>query len=315
MYRASGEGVTPRGSGAGLVAAAALLLAGACATAPEGARPDVSGYLLADQAGYVAVDVSDNAELVARLVGTFDPDAAGLVERVDVVAASLHTTAAGPAGFDAVALGEFPRGGVRYALRRDPAFERTVLRLDGTRIVYFSSTNGELEITVPRTGVVLFSTGSVTGLAQKLEAGDGVAGGQESGTSVAPIFAELGRPRGPDAFFLLADPASFLGGRLGLDLTAVPIHGLVLQAVVAPESGGISLSGDFTLATEAQAALFARLGRVFVLSFMRSLGLDTSGLRESLEIGAVGTQLEFRGVIVTEAELEEVVRRIGGIEP
>ena len=72
----------------------------------------------------------------------------------------------------------------------------------------------------------------------------------------------------------------------------------------------IELAGRFEFGSETEAALFSRLGRVFILGFVRSLGLDTERLRDTVEIETDGAVLVFSGVTMSPADLTALVSRL-----
>ena len=71
---------------------------------------------------------------------------------------------------------------------------------------------------------------------------------------------------------------------------------------------------NFTFGNEGQAALFGRLGRVFIVGFVRGFGLETANLRNTVKIESSGTEVRFRGVIMSADELVGLVTRLTGQE-
>ncbi len=127
----------------------------------------------------------------------------------------------------------------------------------------------------------------------------------------------------------LPEPVSVLTGQLGLDLPRFPILRLSLAVTVAPVAEDtaaddtaehpvpavrLGLTGEFEFSTEAQAALFGRLGRVFILGFVRALGLETTNLSDTVEIETDGTELCFQGVTMSPDELVALAIRLTGQE-
>ena len=256
------------------------------------------------------------------------------------------------AGFSGVALGRFPQGATRFALWKDRGFRRSVAETDidadsdPGRLVYYRQVGGPLEVAVPESGVILVSTESVVDLSRATDAvelgHDGV-----DGRIVERIRSVSGRGydgripgAGPDIVIELPEPVSVLTGQLGLDLPRFPILRLSLAVTVAsvaddtaaddPGRGyalddpvavarpvpaaRLELTGEFEFSTEAQAALFGRLGRVFILGFVRALGLETANLSDTVEITADGTELRFQGVTLSPEELVALAIRLTGQE-
>ncbi|MEE8441286.1 MAG: hypothetical protein V3S41_06155, partial [Spirochaetia bacterium] len=76
----------------------------------------------------------------------------------------------------------------------------------------------------------------------------------------------------------------------------------------------LELAGEFEFSSEAQAALFGRLSRVFIPGFVRALGLDTTNLRDTVEIETNGTEVLFRGVTMSPDDLVGLAIRLTGQE-
>ena len=66
--------------------------------------------------------------------------------------------------------------------------------------------------------------------------------------------------------------------------------------------------------TEAEAALIARLGRLFLLALMRGLGLDVQSAIESVEVSTQDTSMVFDKVPISQAELVALIGRMAGSE-
>ena len=76
----------------------------------------------------------------------------------------------------------------------------------------------------------------------------------------------------------------------------------------------LELAGDFEFSSEMQAALFGRLGRVFILGFVRALGLETTNLRDTVVIETDGTEVRFQGVPMSPEDLVGLATRLTGQE-
>jgi len=344
MFCAVGESrrlTVVRGIGIALLLQIYLVLVSGCATAPSASATAAEDYLVPDQSAYFGVNVAANRELVSYVAASLGAEADVIVNRIDLFAGSLDLAPAGDSAssgtpeISGVALGRFPKGATRFALWKDRGFRRSV-----SEIVYYRQVEGPLELAIPESGIILVSTGSVVGLVRETRAIESrldprtaewirSVGGQGSGLA-----------EGPDIVIVLPDPGSVLTGPLGLDLPGFPILRLSLAVTVVPtdtdtgidsdpvaDAGTtadqrpvpaerLELSGEFGFSSEMQAALFERLGRVFVIGFVRALGLETTNLREnagySFEIEAHGTELRFQGVTMSPVELVGLVVRLTG---
>lgn len=292
MYGKSGKSRT-------LIIPAVLLIAlASCATAPPIAERDLSRLLEAGAPVYVGLDVAGNRELVTQLAADLGIEAEAAVQRLDVVIGALGGDG-DSLPFSGVAIGRLPKGAISYALLRDRGFDRSVARLESGRFVYFQSSDGAYQIAVPETGLVLVTTGSVVRLAESLDADRAPVS-----EPVAAALSDLSDPEGRDVFLVVPEPQALIR-RQGLQLDRFPVTGLSLAVYAGPES--LELRGLFSFETETQALLFSRLGRVLVLAFVRSLGLEAAGIRETLEIEPDGLELGFWGIEITQAELASLV--------
>jgi len=301
-----------------ILAGAVLVALASCATVPEPEYHDLSTLVRRGEIVYLGVDVARNRDLIGTVMTELGYELQGAVNRVDFVVGSIGAQVPGTDGlpFSGVAVGQFPKAGVRYALRRDRTLTRTVDRLDGGRFIYYRSTDAGVQIAVPMSGMLLISTSSVADLAQTLSiltrdaAQSGIETREELPVEVAESLAVLGTDGGYDLFLYVPRPRDFLEQQLMLSLDRFPVQTLRLAVF----SGGerLELRGDFGFETGAQAELFGRLGRVFVLGFVRSLGLDTAALRDELELSVEGDVLHFTGITLSPEELAGLVSRFTG---
>jgi hypothetical protein len=333
-----------RGITLAIVILASLVWVGGCATnramvMPEPV-PGAEDYLAAGQSAYFGANVADNRDLVSFVIGSLGADADIVIRRVDLVAGSLNISGPAVFEFSAVAFGRFPEGATRYALWRNRGFRRSVAELDSGKFVYFRQSEGPLELAVPGSGIILMSTDSVVNLAS--QAGTDTQSDRLDAETVRDLRSvglrrSLGEDEGPDIMIVFPEPAAILAGPLALDIPRFPIQRLTLAAFVTegsaemeraaiptaeaedPEAlpaavANIELVGVFQFSGEIEAALFGRLGRVFILGFMRSLGLDTATLRDTVSIDVDGTALTFGGVTMSPEELVNLVIRLTGQE-
>lgn len=349
MLCKAGEGrrlTAVRGLGLAVLLLAYLAWVTGCATAPPAPTRAAEDYLVPDQSAYFGVDVAANRELVSYVAGSLGVEADVIVNRIDLFAGSVDLADAGGSvssagavssaepGFSGVAFGRFPQGATRFALWKDREFRRSVAGTDTDRLVYYRQVGGPLEVAVPESGIILLSTGSVAGLIR--------ATGPPHDRLDPEIVERIrsvgsrgyGSVEGPDIVIVLPEPVSILTDRLGLDLPRFPILRLSLAVTVADlaESTAadddtaedtaerpvpavqLGLSGEFQFSTETQAALFGRLGRVFILGFVRALGLETANLMDTVEIETDGTELRFQGIAVSPDELVGLAIRLTGQE-
>ncbi len=336
-----------RGIGLAALLLTYLVWVTGCATAPPTPAPGAEAYLIPGQSVYFGVNVAGNRELVSYVAAALGAEADVIINRIDLLAGSLDLSVSGGAvssmgaGFSGVALGRFPQGATRFALWKDREFRRSVAEADidadpdTDRLVYYRQVGGPLEVAVPQSGVILVSTESVVDL---IRATDAVELGRDhvDGKIVERIRSVGGRilggrilGGGPDIVIELPEPVSVLTGQLGLDLPRFPILRLSLAVTVAPVAEDtaaddtaehpvpavrLGLTGEFEFSTEAQAALFGRLGRVFILGFVRALGLETTNLSDTVEIETDGTELCFQGVTMSPDELVALAIRLTGQE-
>ncbi len=343
-----------RGIGFAVLLLTYLVWVTGCATAPSAPAPTVLNYLIPEQSIYFGVDVAANRELMSYVAGSLGAEADVIVNRIDLFAGSLDLSVSGGAvssavagfpgvaGFSGVAFGRFPQGATRFALWKDREFRRSVAEpnidadSDTDRLVYYRQVGGPLEVAVPESGVILVSTESVANLIRAT--GTNELGRDRVDGKIVERIRSVGTVEGPDIVIELPEPVSVLTGQLGLDLPRFPILRLSLAATVAAvaedtaaEDTGrgyaledtavrpvpavrLGLSGEFEFSSEAQAALFGRLGRVFILGFVRALGLETTNLSDTVEIETDGRELRFQGVTISPDELVALVLRLTGQE-
>ena len=310
--------------------------------------PDQSVYFGVDVAAnrelvsYVAGSLGAEADVIVNRIDLF----AGSVDLADAggsVSSAGAVSSAEP-GFSGVAFGRFPQGATRFALWKDREFRRSVAETDPDRLVYYRQVGGPLEVAVPESGIILVSTDSVACLIRATGAScDSTGPAEPPRDRLDPETVERirsvgsrgdGSVEGPDIVIVLPEPAIILTDRLGLDLPRFPILRLSLAVTVADlaESTAadddtaedtaerpvpavqLGLSGEFQFSTETQAALFGRLGRVFILGFVRALGLETANLMDTVEIETDGTELRFQGIAVSPDELVGLAIRLTGQE-
>jgi hypothetical protein len=68
------------------------------------------------------------------------------------------------------------------------------------------------------------------------------------------------------------------------------------------------------MSNDGEAALLARLGRLFLLAFMRGLGLDVQSAIESVEVSTQGAAMVFEDIPISQEELVGLIGRMAGSE-
>ena len=315
MYHRGGESVNASGTGSivmsriAVAVAAALFLVTGCATTPEGSQRRAFEYTPAGYGGYFAVDVASNRALFQSIAATLNPAVGAILGRTGEAAGAFNLFAGAAPEFALVALGDYPKGPVQLALRRDRTLSRQSTEIEGRRQLYFVREDGSLQIAIPESGRIYAATGTVENL---------LAGDQGSPPpEVSVILSDVGTSGGPDAVLVLPDPAENVLARLGIEARGFPVERVML-ALTADETpaedsvdpAALTLSGAVTMASESQAGLLSRVGRFFILAFMRGLGLDVQAGIESMEIGTEGPAMVFRNIPVREEEIVALIQRM-----
>ncbi|TVQ17444.1 MAG: hypothetical protein EA382_18885 [Spirochaetaceae bacterium] len=341
---------SPRGlpSGRTRVRFAALLpalLLAACATAPDRAIRPIESRLLPGYPAYFSADVAGNRALLAYVLGALEVDQDRLLGRTDRITGGLRFDIGGPPTAFAIASGSFPRSGAQMGLTLDRSVARQTATIDGARRVYFvertdsggrdaggdaGAAGGDrgdanaLQIALPESGIVYIAIGSTRGVAARAPLIETMlADRSPAELSIAPdVFERLtavGSPGRPLATIVLTDPGAGFLSALGVDAPFLPITTVALSVAGAPGAdrgvavagtGPLLLSGDLVFRNERDAALFARVGRVFVVLLVRALGLDAASAQAQTRIAVSGTSVEFSGIPMTPEELVAVIRSL-----
>lgn len=305
-----------------LVAALVLasLLAG-CASTPEPEELVPELYLMPGHSAYFSADVLSNRDLFTYVVTQLGGNLSTVVDRTYRISGGVTIIPGISPDLTAIASGNFPEGATRFALNGDRNFEKQSAQVNGKNIEYYRSTTGTIQVALPRSGLIFVSNGLILSMVDR-----SLAEAAAVAARAAPLadLLEVGLISGQDAAMIFPDPGAVLLGRLGIDPGGIPVERISLYlrrhrfepGVDDPASADdeeIELSGAFELRTPEEAALFRRLGRLFILLFIRTIGLDSSGIQGSFEITANENVVVFTGVIMNRDELVGVVRRVVGL--
>ena len=286
--------------------AAATLLAAGCATVPVTEPPPAHAYVPDGYGAYFAIEVSANRDLFLSIAEQLSADVDLIVNRTDTISGGLNLFPGESPDVSIVALGEFPRGAVRFGLWRDRSFDRQTVSINGEKQLYFAQSEGNLQIAVPESGRIYVATGGIATMLAPREAA--------LSPIVLSVLETVGSEEGPDAAIIVPDPGSAILGQMGVEARGLPVQSVTLAIRAAPEGTALVLSGSIEMRSEAEAALLARLGRLFLLAFMRGLGLDVQTAIESVEVAAEETAMVFDSIPISEAELVALIGRMAGSE-
>lgn len=290
---------------------AAVFLAG-CATAPVEPPPAPESLLLTDYATWFAADVEGNRELLSWLLEELDADLGGVVDRTARLVGGVRLVPGAPAELSAVAAGAFPRGSVRFALTTSRDFDRETAQVDGRRRIYFRDRAGSLQLALPRSDYLYLSSGRVLEMLQ-----DRPPAELDLRPEVYESMRAVGSVEGPDALVLFDDPGAGLLESLGVQARGLPLRAISLSITnrAGTSDGGpadLELGGTLELRSERDAALFGRIGRLFVIVFVRALGLDSEAVQQAAVIEVTGSNVVFTGIPMSRAELARAIVRVTG---
>lgn len=292
---------------AGIALAAVLVLAG-CATRSPEPPPFPESLLLTDYSSWFAVDVAGNRDLIELVLADFQDDLGGVVSRTDRIVGGLRVLPGAPADFSAVAAGDFPRGGVQFALRSNRTFERLSTDVDGNRATYFRQLERPLQLAIPAPNLMYISTGRVLEMLQPRRPAE-----LDLRPDVYRQLRRVGTADGADALVIFDDPGRGVLQSLGVDAGPLPLTRISLS-VTNVDDAALELGGSFAMRSARDAALFGRVGRLFVIVFVRSLGLDSNAAQANAAIEVEGASVVFSGIPMQRDELTAALSRISGAE-
>lgn len=285
----------------GVTVALLVFALGACATR----MPKVVRYpedeVPAGYPAYFSADVAGNRELLRLIADSLEFDQTVVIDRTDRIAGALDLRRG--SRFVAVAFGDFPRGLVEFSLGFNGELERresTALTSADRNQAVFEQIDGALSLTLPRDDTLYLSNTPVDLMLDATARGRGFIRRDTYSSLI-----NVGSAMGPEAVIVFEDPGAGLLAGLGLESPSVPLTSVSLALRAGPDS--LYLDGAFTTRTPQEAALFGRIGRLFVIIFVRALGLDPTAAREEAEITASGNRVLFSGIPMTNEELVQVI--------
>ncbi len=276
-----------------------------CATRQPPGPPVPESLLLTGYSAWFAADVDGNRDLLRSVLGELETDLE-FVDRTQRIVGGVRLAAGGPgtpADIAAVAIGRYPTGWTRFALGVDRAFARHIVRVDDRRRIYYQERDGSLQLALAERDLLYMSSGRI---AEMLA--DRPPAELELDPDLYRMLRSVGLPGEPAALLVFENPGQSVLQPLGLEVPAVPLVRMALSLDTA-EADRLSFGGTFVFRTERDAALFSRIGRLFVVVFVRSLGLE-GAVAQQTRIGVDGTAVTFTGIPVAPEQLTSLVRRL-----
>lgn len=298
----------------------ASILSG-CASTPEPEELVPELYLMPGHSAYFSADVLSNRDLFAYVVSGLGGNLSSVVGRTYRITGGVTIIPTISPDLTVIASGNFPQGGTTFALGSDRSFEKQSAQVNGDEVEYFRSTSGTIQVAVPQSGMVFVSNGLILSMVDR-----SLAEAAAVAARAAPLadLLEVGPVSGNDATIIFPDPGGVLFARFGIDSGGIPVKRIALHLrrqrlepgiddPSVPDDHEIELTGAFEMGSVQEAALFRRIGRLFILLFIRTIGLDTAGIRDSVEITAEENVVLFGGVTMNRDELVGVVKNVVGL--
>lgn len=305
----------------GAGALAALLAFAGCATRPAEPPPAPESLLLTDYSTWFAADIAANRALLEYLLDELDADLGGVLDRTARLVGGVRLLPGAPVEISAVAAGSFPRGSVQFALTTARDFDRRTARVDGRRSVYFREREGTLQLALPRSDYLYLSSGRVLDMLR-----DRPPAELDLRPPVYESLRAVGTSGGPDLLVLFDEPGAGLLESLGVEAGRLPLRAISLSVTNRDDVGAaataaadgpaeLELGGVLELRSERDAALFGRIGRLFVVVFVRSLGLDSEAIQREVAIDVEGSSVVFSDIPMRRAQLVRAIQRLSGAAP
>lgn len=272
-----------------------------CATAPVEPAAPLESFLLPGYDTWFVADVAGNADLYEYVLDQIDPDLGGAVGRVDRIAGGMRLVNNGQPELAAVASGNLPKGGFQFALTTGRGFQRRTAQVDGEREVYYRQREGVLQLAVPRDDLLYIANGRILEMLPQRPPAE-----LDLEPEIFRALRDVGLSNQPDALIIFDDPSLGLLSSLGVDAPALAITRIELSVTAREE--GIDLGGTLHLRSSREAALFGRVGRLFVIVFVRALGLDGPTVQDSAEIRVEDNRVQFVGIPMSRDELVTALR-------
>lgn len=289
-----------------LAAGVALLLLGACASAPPPVELRPESLLLTDYSSWFAADIAGNRELIAYVLGELDSDLGTVVARTDRIAGGVRLLPGDAFELSAVASGRYPRGGVQLALTLDRGFERARAQVDGRRPVFFREREGFIQLAVPASDYLYLSTGRVLDMLERRPPAE-----MDLDPALFARLRAVGSEEGPALLFIFDDPGRELLGSIGVEAPALPLTRIELSVTNSGDEE-LRLGGDLAFRTAREAELFGRVGRFFVIVLVRALGLDSAAAQERTVIEVADERVVFSEIPMSREELVGLLRSLSG---
>jgi hypothetical protein len=239
-------------------------------------------------------DLGDVADRTDRIVGGM---------RMTPVLTPLHHQA--PREFSAVAVGRFPAGRLQFALRAGRSFDRVSTDVNGRSSVYYQQRDGALQLAVPAQDLMFLSTGRMLDMLAERPPAE-----LELDPDIYRTLRTVGRPGQPSAVFVFGDPGRELLQSLGVDAPALPLTRIDLSLWDRDER--LELGGSLFLRSEREAALYGRISRLFIVIFVRALGLEGSAAQQAV-VEVDGAAVRFTGIPVEPNEIVALIRLFEGL--
>jgi hypothetical protein len=295
-----------------LIVATIAVLAG-CATRPAAGPIPPESHLLTDYTTWFAADVAANRPLIRSILSELEDDMGDVADRTDRIVGGMRITPRlvplGPPQmsreFSAVAVGRFPPGAVQAALRADRSFERVVTRADGRSGVYFQHRDGPLQLSVPARDLMYLSTGRMLEMFAERPPAE-----LELDPDIYRTLRTVGHPGEPAAVIIFSDPGVELLSSLGVDAPALPLTRIGLS--LWNRDDRLELGGSLVLRSERDAALFGRISRLFIVIFVRALGLESAAAQQAM-VQVDGATVRFSGIPIESDEIVDLVRLLGNM--
>lgn len=290
-----------------LIVAAAIVLDG-CATRPAVGPMPPESFLLTDYTTWFAADVEGNRALIRSILSGIEDAPADVADRTDRIVGGVRITPRlSPDGVphtsrevSAVAVGRFPPGGVRLALRADRSFDRLTGPVDGRSSVYFQQRDGTLQLAVPARDLMYLSTGRMLDMLVERPPAE-----LDLDPDIYRTLRAVGRPGEPAAVVVFGDPGRELLQSLGVDAPALPLTRIDLS--LWNQDDRLELGGSLVLRSEREAALFGRISRLFIVIFVRALGLEGPAAQQA-RIAVDGAAVRFTGIPIEPDEILALIR-------
>ena len=294
-----------------IVVAAGVLAT--CATRPSIGPIPPESLLLTDYTTWFAADVEANRPLIRSILSEVEEDLGDVADRTNRIVGGMRISPRltpvhlpqASRELSAVAVGRFPPGSIQFALRTDRSFERVVTRVDGRSNVYFQHRDGMLQLAVPARDLMYLSTDRMLDMLAERPPAE-----LDLDPDIYRTLRTVGRPGEPAAVVIFADPGRELLQSLGVDAPPLPLTRIGLSLWNRDER--LELGGSLVLRSERDAALFGRISRLFIVIFVRALGLESAAAQQAL-VHVEGATVRFTGIPIEPGEIISLIRFLGDV--